>query len=79
MSTDLRSAHSASGLAAAGSAHTPPLRAVAREPLHQSNFLVEMKTAGATVPIKDGIPDAFPREGAFKVMENGRLTAWDYT
>lgn len=45
----------------------------------QHKILVEMKTAGATVPRKDGIPDAFPREGAVKVMENDRLTAWDYT
>lgn len=45
----------------------------------QHKILIEMKTAGAAVPSKDGIPDAFPREGAVKVMENDRLTAWDYT
>jgi quercetin dioxygenase-like cupin family protein len=45
----------------------------------QHKIMIEMKTPGTTAPTKKGIPDALPREGAVKVMENERVIAWDYT
>jgi quercetin dioxygenase-like cupin family protein len=45
----------------------------------QHKIMIEMKTAGTAVPGREGIPDAFPRDGAVKVMENERVIAWDYT
>jgi len=45
----------------------------------QHKIMIEMKTPGTSVPTKNGVPDAFPREGAVKVMENDRVIAWDYT
>jgi quercetin dioxygenase-like cupin family protein len=46
----------------------------------QHKIMVELKPAAApAVPTKQGVPDAFPREGAVKLMENERVIAWDYT
>lgn len=45
----------------------------------QHKIMVEMKGAApAVAPKKEGIPGAFPREGAVKLMENDRVIAWDY-
>jgi len=45
----------------------------------QHKIMVEFKVAGATIPSEAGLPGAFPREGAVKLMENDRVIAWDYT
>jgi hypothetical protein len=31
------------------------------------------------LPNTSGYPDAFPREGAKRPLENARVTVWDYT
>ena len=30
-------------------------------------------------PTKSGHPDAFPREGSKKVLDNSRVQVWDYS
>ncbi|MGH9320760.1 MAG: hypothetical protein ACRD21_06390 [Vicinamibacteria bacterium] len=42
-------------------------------------ILVELKGAAkAPLPRPEGVPLAWPREGASKVLENGRVVVWDY-
>jgi len=43
-------------------------------------IVVDLKDGG-TPPLANasGFPDAFPREGATKVLETDRVTVWDYT
>ena len=46
----------------------------------QRKVMLELKpVAAAAIPPKDGVPGAFPRAGAIKVMEDERVIAWDYT
>ncbi len=46
----------------------------------QHKIMVELKPSAApAIPIKAGVPGAFPREGAIKVFEDNRVIAWDYT
>lgn len=42
--------------------------------------VVELKdTPSNTVPNNTGLPPGFPREGAKKVFENGKVRVWNYT
>ncbi len=44
----------------------------------QHKIMVELKPSAApAIPIKAGVPGAFPREGAIKVFEDNRVIAWD--
>lgn len=46
----------------------------------QHKIMLEIKPyVTQPVPAVNGIQGAFPREGAVKVFENERLTAWDFT
>lgn len=42
--------------------------------------VVQLKDVRITpLPNTSGFPEAFPRPGAKKLLENGRVTVWDYT
>ena len=43
-------------------------------------IMVELKDAKvAPLPNKSGYPDAFPREGSKKLLDNPRVVVWDYS
>jgi redox-sensitive bicupin YhaK (pirin superfamily) len=47
-------------------------------PIHE--VVVELKDAPSnTVPNTTGLPPGFPRDGARKVFENGKVNVWNYT
>ena len=43
-------------------------------------FFVDLKDVKVPLlPNKSGFPDAFPREGAKKLLDNNRVTVWDFS
>ena len=46
----------------------------------QRKIMLQLKTSQPTLQTSAGaIPPAFPREGARQLMDNARITAWDFT
>jgi quercetin dioxygenase-like cupin family protein len=46
----------------------------------QRKIMVQLKpSVSPAVNIREGLPGAFPREGAIKVLETDRAVVWDYT
>ena len=46
----------------------------------QHKIMIQMKpSVSPKVIMKDGLPGAFPREGASKVLEYERAAVWDFT
>jgi quercetin dioxygenase-like cupin family protein len=46
----------------------------------QHKIMVQLKpSASPEVGTRDGLPAAFPREGAVKVLDADRAVVWDYT
>ena len=46
----------------------------------QHKIMVQLKpSTSPAVGTRDGVPAAFPREGAVKVLDNDRAVIWDYT
>ena len=55
-------------------------RAAASENAPARSIVVNLKdSAPATMENKSGYPNAFPRPGSKKVLENDRVIIWDYT
>jgi hypothetical protein len=46
----------------------------------QHKVMIQLKPFGASAAVsKDGLPGAFPREGAAKLLEYERAAVWDFT
>jgi quercetin dioxygenase-like cupin family protein len=45
----------------------------------QRKIMLQLKSLGPPVTAASGVPGAFPREGAVKLLENDRVIAWDFT
>ena len=46
----------------------------------QHKIMVQLKPSNSpSVDTRDGLPAAFPREGAVKVLDTERAVVWDYT
>jgi quercetin dioxygenase-like cupin family protein len=46
----------------------------------QRKIMLQLKSSGSrSDSVTGGVPGAFPREGAIKLLENDRVIAWDFT
>ena len=60
-----------------GRALDPTVKVLGDEAAARS-LRVELKQSKPPLPNQTGLPDAFPRPGIFKMIDNRKFTVWDY-
>ncbi len=61
----------------AGRALDPTVKVLGDEAAARS-LRVELKQSKPPLPNATGLPDAFPRPGVFRMLDNDKFTVWDY-